>query len=199
MGEEQAGEVADLPRHQEIMAHEPFDRAHPGALGVAQPRGEFALDVEGQPLLGAAGEVVEVAADRPQEILGADELAQLVRGQQALVDELGDRANLVDVLADPEQRVKIAQAALAVLQIGFDDIAAVAHPLVPRVALGELVGDVRPGGAGDDLLAEARGGRVVQRLVAPDEARLEQRGADRQVGLGAARSCRRATASNGRP
>ncbi len=49
------------------------------------------------------------------------------------------------------------------------------------VALGELGGDEFGGGAGDDLLAEAAHGRVEQRLVAPQPARLEEGGADRHV------------------
>ena len=79
--------------------------------------------------------------------------------------------------------MQVAQAALTLLEVGLDDIATVAHPLVPRVAFGELVGDIGTGGAGDDVATETRPGRVVQGLIAPDVTRLQQRRADGQVGL----------------
>ena len=84
------------------MAHEALDGAHTGALGVAQPGGEFALDIEGQAFLGAPRHVVEVAPDCPQEVFGANELTQLGCGQQPLVDQLGDRLHLIGIFADPE-------------------------------------------------------------------------------------------------
>jgi hypothetical protein len=57
---------------------------------------------------------------------------------------------------------------------------------VPRIALGELLGDEVARGVGLDLGLEARGGLVVQRRVAPDVARFEQSGAHGHVGLGLA-------------
>ena len=54
--------------------------------------GDLALDVEGQPVLGAAGDEVEVAAHRPQEIVGAVEPAIFGRGEQPGVDQLARRA-----------------------------------------------------------------------------------------------------------
>jgi hypothetical protein len=45
---------------------------------------------------------------------------------------------VVEVLGDPEQRVEIAQAALAFLDVGLDQIARVAGLAVALVALGEL-------------------------------------------------------------
>jgi hypothetical protein len=64
-------------------------------------------------------------------------------------------ADLVDILADPVERVQIAQAALALLDVGFDDIAAVAQPLVPLVALGQLLGHELALGAGHHFGPEA--------------------------------------------
>ena len=62
----------------------------------------------------------------------------------------------MDIFADPVERVQIAQAALAFLQIGFDDIAAVAQSLVPLVALGQLVGNELALGALRDVLSLLR-------------------------------------------
>ena len=71
LGEEQAGQVADGFGVEEIELHEPLDRRFPGAVGVMHHFGDVALVVEAEPLLGAAGGQVQVAADRPEEALGA--------------------------------------------------------------------------------------------------------------------------------
>ncbi len=138
MGEEHAGQVADRLRGQEIEMHEALDRKAAASLGETHAPGDLDLQVEGEAVLGPFGDIVHVAAHRPEEILGALELAQLGRRQQPDRDEIGDRRHLVHIFADPEQRVQVAQAALAFLDIGLDDIAAVAHQLVARLALGEL-------------------------------------------------------------
>jgi hypothetical protein len=51
-GAEDAGEVADVLGDQEVVLHEALDVRQPGMLGVAEPLGDLALHVEGQPLLG---------------------------------------------------------------------------------------------------------------------------------------------------
>ena len=51
----------------------------PRALGVAQPLGHGVLHVEGEALLGSAGQEVQVAAHGPQEVLAAAEGGVLVR------------------------------------------------------------------------------------------------------------------------
>ena len=156
------------------MLHEALDRRAAGAVIVAHPLGDIALEVEGQPVLGAAGDDVQMAAHRPEKILRLLELAQLDRGQQPGADQFRHRADVKDVFADPEQRVEIAQPAFALFQIGLDDIAAVAHPAVTIVALGELLGDEGRACAAHHVRIEAPRRLVVQRLVAPHETALEQ-------------------------
>ena len=89
---------------------------------------------------------------------------------------------------DPEQRVEIAQAALAVLDVGLDEIAAFARLEMALVALGELAGDEGLGPACGDLLAKAlvssrtsrsspqmkRASRMAVRMVMSDCASLMQ-------------------------
>jgi hypothetical protein len=77
------------------------------------------LQVEGQAVFGAAGDHVQVAAHRPEEVLGAVERA-IFRRQQADIDQFGRIAHLVDIFADPVERVQVAQAALALLHVGLD-------------------------------------------------------------------------------
>ena len=61
----------------------------------------------------------------------------------------------VQVLGDPEQGVQVAQAALALLDVGLDHVAAGAGPGLALVALLQLGGDELGAGALDHLLAEA--------------------------------------------
>jgi hypothetical protein len=77
--------------------------------------------------------------------------------------------------------VEVAKPAFPFLDIGLDDVAAVAHPLVARIALLQFLGDEELGLAGHHLLAEAGLDLVVQGLVAPQIARFEDRGADRMI------------------
>ena len=138
---------------QEVVLHEALDAAAARPVVVAQARGDLALQVEGQPLLGAAGEVVEVAAHRPQEVLGALEVARLLLGEHALADQLAGLVDAIEIFGDPEQRVQVAQPALALLDVGLDDVARIAHALVALVALGELGLDEVAAVAGQELLA----------------------------------------------
>ena len=96
-----------------------------------------------------------MAAHRPEEALGAVETAEFGGGKQPGFDEVGRALDAVDIFADPVERVEVAQAALAVLDVGLDDIAAVAHAEVACIPFGELGGNELRGRARDDLLAEA--------------------------------------------
>src|SRR4029079_16077724 len=139
--EEQAGQVANRLRVEEIELHEALDRRLPGAVGVVHDPRDARLIFEAEPFLGPAGEQVQMAAHRPEEALGAVEPAKLCGGEQPRSDEVAGALDAMDILADPVKRVEVAKAALAVLDVGLDDIAAVAHLHVTLVALGELGGD----------------------------------------------------------
>ena len=140
-GAQDGGEVADILGDQEVVLHEALDVAQAGMLGVAEPHRDLALDVERQPLLGAAGDEMHVAAHRPQEVLAAAEQLVFVAVEHAALDQFLGLAHAVDVFGDPEQRVQVAQAALAVLDVGLDQIARLAGAAVALLALGELGGD----------------------------------------------------------
>ncbi len=181
VGEEHAGEIADTLHLQEIELHEALDGAFAGAVGEVHAVGDFALQIEGQAIFRTACDIVHVAAHSEQEPLGTAETAILLHREQADIDKLARTVGAVDVFADPVQRLEIAQTALSVFHIGFDDIAAVAHPLVPRIALGELLLEKITLAAADDLGPEPSARLFVQLLVAPYDPPFEQRGADRQV------------------
>src|SRR5262249_31096788 len=79
--------------------------------------------------------------DCPQEVLSAIEPLRLLDRQHTHIDELADVVDPVDVLCDPEQRVQISQPALTLFDVRLELVSAVADPLMPRVALGELARD----------------------------------------------------------
>jgi hypothetical protein len=181
-GAEDARQVAHRLRHQEIVLHEALDGREPWMAGVAQPFGDLALDVEMQPLLGPRRQEMHVAAHGPEEILRLAELQIFAPREDALADQFLGGAHAVEILADPEQRVEVAQPPLALLDVGLDEIARVAALGMALVALGELGLHVFRAGVLDDLVVEALDQPVEQCLVAPDIARLEDRSADRHVG-----------------
>ena len=164
--------------------HEALDRAFAGAIRIAHRRRDFALLVESQPFLGAPGGEVQMAPHRPEEALGTLEPAIFLGGQQSRPDQFGRLLHAMDIFADPVERMEIAKPALAVLDVGLDDIAAVPHPRMALVALGELGANKLARGSGDDVAAEAKPCLFRQALVAPQEACLEQRGPHRHVGPG---------------
>ena len=155
---------------------------------VTEPRGDLALQVERQAVVGAAGEIVDVAAHRVEEALGALEMARLLLGEHALGDQLAGLAHAIEIFGDPEQQVQVAQPALALLDVGLDDVARIAHALVALVALGKLGLDEIAAVAGQELLGETLDQLVEQRAVAPHVTRLEKRGADGLVAVGVAQA-----------
>jgi len=87
--------------------------------------------------------------------------------------------------------VQVAQAALAVLHVGLDQIARLAAAAVAFFALGKFRGNEFGRGALHDFLVEAFDQFVVERLVAGQEPGFEYRGADRHVRRAPAGSIRR--------
>ena len=186
LGQKYAGQRSHLPRVEKEHLHEAFDRALARPVGKIHPQRHFALQIKRQPVFGPVGDHVQVAAHRPEKVFGPAERAVFQPGQQADVDQFRRIAHLVDIFADPVQRVQIAQAALALFHIGFDDIAAVAQAFVPLVAFGQLLFDKLALGAGGNIDPEPTLRLFVQGPVAPHIAAFQQRGADRHVGFGLA-------------
>ena len=149
-------QVADVLRHEEIVLHEALDVGLAGAGRIAELAGDRPLHVEAQALLGPAGEEMQAAAHRPQKLLAAAEQRELARREQAGRDQFVRVLHAIDVFRDPEQRVEVAQAPLALLDVRLDKIAGRAGPPHALLALGELGRDEFRRGLGDDLLVEAR-------------------------------------------
>ena len=106
------GQIAHVLGDEKVMLHEAFDAREAAAVVIAEPRRQHRLNVEGEPLLGAAGREMQMTAHPPQKFLAALEQAELRRGEQPRRDQLPRLADVIDIFADPEQRVEVAQAAL---------------------------------------------------------------------------------------
>ena len=122
-GAEDAGQVPHLLGVKEVVFHEALDPAGAGVIGIAHEAAELFLQIEGQPVLGAPGDIVKVAAHRPQEVLGLGEAGGLLGRQHAELDHLADLVHPVEIFGDPEQGVQVAQASLAFLDVGLEHIA----------------------------------------------------------------------------
>ena len=183
---ENAREIAHVARDQEVMLHETFDRGGAGAVHIAQARRDVALQIEGQAVFGPAGEIVDVAAHRGQEIVSLDEARGGLVVDDALVGELAHVGDAVEIFGDPVQCVEIAQAPLVLFDIGFQAIAGIPELQVAFVAFVELGLDEFRRRAALDLFLEAGDQFGRQFLVAPHPARFEERGADSEVGSGLA-------------
>ncbi len=71
-------QIADVLGNEEVVLHEALDRAQAAALAVAELLCQPGLHVESEDLLGTAAQEVQVAADRPKEVLAAAERCHLV-------------------------------------------------------------------------------------------------------------------------
>ena len=175
------GELADALRDEEVVLHEPLDGEVAAARPVAHARRDLRLPVEGEAILRAPADDVKVRPDPPEKVLRPREAVVLVLVQHAPVGERAEAVDAEEVLGDPEQHVEVAQAPLAVLHVGLEQIARIAGAHVALVSLAQLGGDELGLGAGHKLVEKAPAERVVERPVAPHVARFEHGGADRHV------------------
>ncbi len=184
-GFQHAGQAGDVAGGEEIVAHETLHAVLAAVAGVAHACADHRLQVEGQALLGAAGDVVQVEAQCPEKFPRPARVARFHRRQHAGdVGELAHGVGFEHVAGDPVERLQVAQTAAAFLDIRFDHERAVAEAAMARLAFGLLGGDVfgRAGGlaGGAEALMEI----LEQRRVAGERAGVEQRGTDGDV-LGA--------------
>src|SRR5262245_15407676 len=98
---------------------------------------------------------MEMAPGLPQEALAAAKGGVLVVRKELAPVAVLSQSVAVEVFRQPVQGVQVAQATLAVLDVGLDAVARLTRPLVPLVALGELGLHELPARAGQHLLGEA--------------------------------------------
>ena len=91
---------------------------------VSQALGDFGLPVETQAVVAALRDEMQMAPDRPQEILAFLEDGELVASERPLLRQFVRRIGGVEKLGDPEKCVEIAKPTLAVLDIRLNKIPA---------------------------------------------------------------------------
>src|SRR5262245_30598569 len=163
---EDGSQIADILCDQEVVLHEALDILQAGMFGIAKPHGDLALDIERQAFLGAAHEKMHVAANRPKEVLAAAEQLILVLVEYATLDQLVRLADAVNVLRDPEQCMEIAQSALAILHVRFDQVTRLPAAADAVFTLRQLGGDEIGGRVAHDFIIETRHQLIEKRPIA---------------------------------
>ena len=74
-------------------------------------------------VFGAPGGEMEMRAHLPQKPFGAGEADLLSARQQAAFDQIGEAVGAIEIFGDPEQSMEVTQTALAILDIGLQQIA----------------------------------------------------------------------------
>ena len=92
---------------------------------------EFALVVEQQAFLGAAGGHVQGEANPLHQRLRLCQALGFARGDQFLLRQCGKGRRAEQALPQPQDRLRIAQAAGAILQVRFEVVSRVAEASVP--------------------------------------------------------------------
>ena len=150
---------AEHPRHaahrahmREIAAHEALDGAVGRRMRIAHRYGQRQLPVKGQALLGALHLVMQMNAHPPQKLPRLVKRVIFLLGQQLHADQVFERLDRIGIARHPPQRMQVAQAALAFLDIRLEHVARIAETHMARIALGELGFDEFQRRTGHDFL-----------------------------------------------
>src|SRR5690606_22881347 len=164
-------------RHKEVVLHESFHGARSAVVGVAHQGRDLLLQIKGQSLFGAGCQIVKLTAQGPEEVERLGEAPDLGPGEDAALHEPRNLLDPIDELGEPEERMEIAKAALAFLDVGFQHIArAPAVKLVAPVSLSQLGFDEGSGAAFLHLPTEAPSQLHKKRLITPEIAAFQQTG-----------------------
>src|SRR5271166_3427451 len=164
------------------MLHEPLDAEKPKAAVILQQARHLRLQVERQALLGLSRKKMEITANRPQKGFAAVEGCCLVGGEKA---GFGLRLSpRIEVDRKPVQHVKVAQAALAFLDVRLDHVARKANAYQALGALAELRLDELTLASLNNAGKQARLHPVEQGVLAVDKPGIQQRGPYRHVLFG---------------
>ncbi len=122
-GAQDAGQIADVLGHPEVVLHEALDTAGARTIGVAEAVGDDVLEIEGEPFFRSPRDVMQMTAHGPQEVLRLFELPAVGGGKNAAPGQVADVFDPVEILGDPEERLQVPETALAVLDVRFQDVA----------------------------------------------------------------------------
>ncbi len=181
--QEDAGQIPHILGDQKVMLHEAFNATAPGAVVIQHPIGQFRLNVKGHAFLRPVRQVMQMASHGPQEELRLSKACDLSFGQGAFFDHLGNIFDAIQKFRTPIQGMQVSQSALAILYIGFQHIATVAHAFVPLIPLCQFGFQEIHLPACDNGFAKACPQLGKQGLIAPDIACFQQGGADCPIRL----------------
>src|SRR5262249_55161802 len=119
-GDERVGDLADGIGGQVVVAHEGLDGQH-RALLVAEEARYLLLEIEGEPVLLASAQVVELVADAQKEIASGLEARHLRAGEDGLLQQAREATRAEADASDPQGRLQVAQAAIALLEVGLEE------------------------------------------------------------------------------
>ena len=155
-GAEDAGQIADALGDQEVMLHQPLDAAasrHGRYSPCAAPaRAAGRRSAAPRPGRRDSADGSARSRGRPPPSRRSPPRAALSTPRST---RAGDLVHLIEILGDPVEGLQVAQAPLALLDVGLERIARIAGALVALVALGELGLDEVEAVAGGDLAPEA--------------------------------------------
>ncbi len=163
-----------------------FDGAPRIVVLKAHDFGEFGLNVERKSLFRPSDEIVQAYPHVPEKGFRFLERLVFFLREDVVFDESRRVVDVVEVFSDPVERLQVAQAAFAFLDVGLDEVAAFALPRVPLVALREFCFDKILTVAGRHFGPEFFAQFFVELLVAPQISRFQYRRADRDVLFGEA-------------
>ena len=172
----------DLPnrlRGTVIALHELLGRASRCGIDESQLAGERALDVEHQSILAPAGKIVQPDAQIVDQPLVPREIACFGRSHQAVRSQIAPGAAEARGTGDPQDRLQIAPAAGAFLEVGLEVIGGV---LVAQMALLLLQRFRLVESAHVERGVEAPGEARKQCARSREQAALEKARADDRIG-----------------
>ena len=180
LGQEYTRQIAHGGGVAEIILHEDFDTAPGGGVLVAHALRHLDLHVKGELVIGPPDDQMQMTAHRPEEIFGLGKGGKFLGGEHAQGHEFAHITDAVQVFGDPEQRLQVSQAALALFDVGLDHIA-LALLFVPRVAFRQLGLGKGALGALEEIVPEALIEFLGQHPLARQKAVFEEGGADRVI------------------
>ncbi len=174
----------EIVRVPVIVAHERLGPPEDVGLGIVLGVGDAALEFEGQLVVAALAQVMHLAAEAEDEIVGGLDLLALAALEQAGFLEAEGVLDSPLELGDPEEVLIVAEAAAAGLDVRLLDEDGAAQLLVPLFLLGDAPGDVGLRLSLHAFLGKRLFELLPELFVPGEEAALEQGGLGLQVGVG---------------
>ena len=120
------------------MLHTPLNPPGAATIKVLHRLGKLWLHVEGQPLFGPSGQIVQLTAHGPKMHVRLVKQRHLLRCKNLLRDQMAYILNLVQIFGDPVKRLQVPDTALTLLNVRLQHIAGITHFLVPFVSFPQL-------------------------------------------------------------